>query len=376
MDFQKLTKYLNRLPDEGVPGCEMTVWQDHREIYRHRVGEAKGGETYWLYSATKVLTMTVTMQLIEKGLLHLSDPVADYLPAYAHLTVQDGDTVRPAKTVMTLEHLMAMQGGLDYDTTAPAIQRKMRERGGDAATVEMASCFAEKPLHFDPGQGFRYSLCHDVVGAIVEVATGKPLSVLARENVLEPLGIRNLTFHPSSEQLSRLAPQYTVNEAGKTVPVPNRRDGLPSMPRYDSGGGGLMGDVDSYIVLADALANDGVGANGARILSRASIDDMRRDRQTGEALTGWRKVLHKKGYGYGLGVRTLTDPASSRSPIGEFGWDGAAGAWVMMDADNRLAAFYVQHVLNMNRAYYEFHPAIRDLIYEGLSRRGRSEKTL
>ena len=367
MDFSRLTEYLNHLPAEGVPGCEMVVWKDHREIYRHTAGEAKGGETYWLYSATKVLTMTVTMQLIEKGVLRLSDPVSEYLPAYSCLTVQDGDTVRPAKTVLTLEHLMAMQGGLDYDLTAPAIQRKIRERGGDAGTVEMANCFAEKPLHFDPGLGFRYSLCHDAVGAIAEVATGTPLSVLARENVLEPLDIQNLTFHPEADQLARLAPQYTVDAEGKTVPVPNRRDSLASMPHYDSGGGGLMGDADSYTLLADALANGGVGESGACILSAASIDDMRTNRQSGPSWTDWLKVKHKRGYGYGLGVRTLMDPTSSHSPIGEFGWDGAAGAWVMMDPDNRLAAFYVQHVLNMNRAYYEFHPAIRDLLYEGLT---------
>ena len=368
MRFEKLTAYLDHLTEEGVPGSEIAVWVDHRPVYRHCAGEAKGGETYWLYSATKVLTMTVTMQLIERGILRLSDRVADYLPAFSDLRVQEGDTVRPARTELTLEHLMAMQGGLDYDIEAPAICRVMEETGNDADTFTMAQAFAEKPLHFDPGQGFRYSLCHDVVGAIVEVAAGKPLSVLVRERVLKPLGIQDLTFHPDEGQLSRLAPQYAVQEEGRIVPVPNRRDGLSSMPRYDSGGGGLMGDADSYILLADALANFGVGANGARVLTQASIDDMRRNRQSGPAWTDWLKVKHKRGYGYGLGVRTLLDPASSRSPLGEFGWDGAAGAWVLMDPDNRLAAFYVQHVLNMNRAYYEFHPAIRDLMYEGLEK--------
>lgn len=80
----------------------------------------------------------------------------------------------------------------------------------------------------------------------------------------------------------------------------------------------------------------------------------------------FKKVRHKRGYGYGLGVRTLLDASTSRSPVGEFGWDGAAGAWVMMDPDHRIAAVYLQHVVNMNRAYYEFHPAIRDLLYEDL----------
>ena len=73
-----------------------------------------------------------------------------------------------------------------------------------------------------------------------------------------------------------------------------------------------------------------------------------------------------KGYSYGLGVRTLIDAAKSKSPRGEFGWDGAAGAWVMIDPQNHLAAFYVQHVLDCGKAYREYHPQIRNLIYDGL----------
>ena len=93
---------------------------------------------------------------------------------------------------------------------------------------------------------------------------------------------------------------------------------------------------------------------------------MRKNRLTGASRRDYDVLCEKRGYGYGLGVRTLTDASSSRSPLGEFGWDSAAGAWSMIDVDHRLAAFYAQHVLNCKRAYDEFHPAIRDLIYEGL----------
>ncbi len=365
MQFDRLTEYLDHLPREGVPGCEMLVWIDHQPVYRHLAGEAREGMTYWLYSATKVLTMTVILRLIEQGALRLDSRVSDYLPEYAHLTVREGDILRPARTEMTLEHLMAMQGGLDYEP-APAVQRLLDATANQADTVQIARRFALKPLHFDPGQGFRYSLCHDVAAAVAQAATGKPLSVLARELVLDPLGIRDLTFHPDASRLARLAPQYTVDAAGQTVPAPNIRGGLSELPNYESGGGGLMGDADSYILLADALANGGVGKNGARILKKETIDDMRRNRQEGPSMEDFKRVKHKRGYGYGLGVRTLLEPDTSRSPVGEFGWDGAAGAWVMMDPDHRIAAFYAQHVLNMNRAYYEFHPAIRDLLYEAL----------
>ena len=148
MNFDKLTKYLDALPREGVPGCDLCVWVDHTPVYRHQAGKAKGNETYWLYSATKVLTMTVTMRLIEQGALRLSDEAGDYLPAFKHLTVQDGDTLRPARTSLTLERLMSMQGGLDYDYSAPAIQRVLKETGGNATTLQMAAAYAEKPLHF------------------------------------------------------------------------------------------------------------------------------------------------------------------------------------------------------------------------------------
>ena len=372
MNFDRLTEYLDHLPKNIVPGCDLVVWVEHRPVYRHFAGEAAPGkpmtgrETYWLYSATKVLTMTVTMQMVEQGVLRLSDRVTDYLPAFGRLTVQDGETVRPAKTELTLEHLMAMQGGLDYDRDTPAIHRTIEACGDEVTTVQLAESFAEKPLHFDPGTGYRYSLCHDVVGAVLEVAAGKPLSALAQEMVFEPLGIRNMSFHPNAEQLGRMATEYTLTEDGRLIPATNRPNPFGRFPHYDSGGGGLMGDADSYILLADALANDGMGANGVRILTRASIDDMRTNRQHGASMDDFRKVLHKRGYGYGLGVRTLIDPTTSKSPVGEFGWDGAAGAWTMMDVERHIAAFYAQHVLGCNRAFYEYHPRIRDLIYEGL----------
>lgn len=371
MNFDALTRYLDTLPERGVPGCDLTVWLEHRPIYRHVSGESRpgrpmrGDETYWLYSATKVFTMTAAMQLIERGKMALSDPVSRYLPAYGSLTVDDGGVLRPARTVMTLEHLMSMQGGLDYDLDAPAI-RACLKRYGQPTTRQMVDAFAEKPLLFDPGTRFRYSLCHDVMAAVIEVVSGRSFGAYVRENLFEPLGIQNLTFAPTSEQSRRLAAAYRWDEEERPLSTGSQENPYVLSARYESGGAGLMGDVDSYILLSDALANDGVGRTGARILTRASIDEMRRDRLKGASRTDFDTLCRKVGYSYALGVRTLVDASSSRSPLGEFGWDGAAGAWTMIDPDRHLSAFYAQHVLNCGRAYDEFHPAIRDLIYEGL----------
>lgn len=349
----------------------MVIWMNHREVYRHQAGEARPGipmgghEQYWLYSLTKLVTMTVLLKLEEMGEISIREPVSKYLPAYAELSVRDGERIRPARTVMTIEHLMSMQGGLGSSFDTPGINTGMKRYHGRADTVQMAECFATDPLLFDPGEGFRYGLCHDAAGAVAAAATGIPLRDLAKNLVFDPLGMKNMTFHPDESQKAQLASCWYI-ENGVLTEEENHLNEVCSMPEYDSGGGGLMGNVDAMILLADALANGGVGQNGQRILKAETIENMRTNRQFGPAMEDFKRVRHKRGYGYGLGVRTLLDPEASESPIGEFGWDGAAGAWALMDPLNHVAAVYAQHVLDYLDTYYVFHPAIRDLMYQGL----------
>ena len=371
MNFDSLSRYLDSLPSKGIPGCDMIIFKDHEPIYRHMAGEGRpnqpiqGDETYWLYSATKVFTMVAGMQLVEKGLLKLDDPVSKYLPEFADLTVKDGDEIRPARTTMTVQHLMSMQGGLDYELNTPAIRAAHKEYGENITTRQLVSALAKQPLNFDPGTHLRYSLCHDVMAAVIEVASGTTFGEYVNENIVKPLGMKTMTFHPTDEDFSRIAACYQWDKHERPEHRTPLRNIYVLAPNYESGGAGLLGDLESYILLSDALANDGVGRNGARILTRQSIDEMRRDWLNADSKKDFDE-MGKVGYSYGLGVRTLVDNSLSRSPIGEFGWDGAAGAWTMIDVDNRLAAFYVQFVHNCGRVYSEFHPAIRDLIYEGL----------
>lgn len=180
MDFTRLTAYLDYLHKLNVPGCDLALYRDHELIYRHQAGwrdlnrtvPIQGNEAYFLYSATKVFTTCAAMQLIEQEKMRLDDPVSLYLPAYAHLTVKDGDTVRPARTVMTVRHLMSMQSGLNYDTETPAIEKVMKDSGQRATTRQIAEAKAESPLDFDPGTDFQYSFSHDVLAAVIEAASG------------------------------------------------------------------------------------------------------------------------------------------------------------------------------------------------------------
>lgn len=372
MNFESLRAYLDRLSCLGVPGCDLIVWQNHRELFRHFSGERApgapmhGNENYWFYSATKVFTMTCAMQLIERGKMCLEDPVYEYLPAYRSLRVRDGACVRPARTTLTLRHLMSMQGGLDYDLAAPPIVECLQRHGKSTTTRQIVDAFAEQLLHFDPGTHYRYSLCHDVVAAIIEVASGQSFGEFLLRNVFDPLGIDSLTLHPTEAEKASLAARYHWDACENPVPEDNRDNPYHLSDRYESGGAGLFGNVSGYILLADALACGGVGKTGKRILQPESIDLLRENQQHGAARRDF-DLFRRIGYGYGLGVRTLVDDRYSESPIGEFGWDGAAGAYVLVDPQNGLSAFFAAHVLGMGRAYIDFHPSIRDLIYTGLN---------
>ena len=296
-------------------------------------------------------------------MMNLNDPVSRCLPAFANLTVLENNTVRPARTVLTLAHLMSMRGGLDYDLQQPATRMLIERTGGKAGTVELASTFAVKPLAFDPGTRYQYSLCHDVVAAVVEVVSGMRFGEYVQKNIFDPLDMKTLTYHPTQEQLDRLAARYSWN--GGNGVIEQERLSLPygfGCPNYESGGAGLLGDVESYVPLAVALANDGVGRTGAQILKPSSINLMR----TNQLVDAARGDFTRPGYSYALGVRTMVDPSISRSSFGEFGWDGAAGAYVMIDPAKKVSAFFAMHVLGCEPAYTVYHPAIRDRIFEGV----------
>lgn len=213
---------------------------------------------------------------------------------------------------------------------------------------------------------------YDVLGAVIEVVTGKRLGVHLRESIADPLGMQDLDYGVKEEKKSRMVPQYeydmTANgnpEKTEIFPVDRYSNKYIFGRNYDCAGAGLVTRVSDYVLLADALANDGVGAGGARILTRDSIDQMRRSRlDTAVKKHDYRKAMDY-GYEYGLGVRTLVYPEISKSPAGEFGWDGYAGAFLLADVDHRLAMFFAMSVGNMVTVK-QIHHKIRDLMYEGL----------
>lgn len=375
MDFTKLTAYLDSLIEMGVPSVDTIVYRDHEPLYRHMAGwkdaEKKvplaGDETYCLYSCTKVFTTCAAMRLIEQGKLHLDDPVSQYLPAYSHLTVKSEDGPRPAKRPMLVRHLMSMQSGLNYDADTPAVRKLIQETKGQATTRQLAEAKAQDPLEFEPGENFLYSLSHDVLAAVIEVASGMKFSEYLKKNIFDPLGLTTIGFSLKEKDHARQCAQYMYNGEKKTFdPIESETLPYRYTPQYESGGAGLISDLKDYSTFADAVACDGKSKDGYAILSPAMIQ-LWSANQLGPVSRKSFDTWNRRGYSYGLGVRTrVTLQAGGRGSIGEFGWDGAADSWVMIDPHLHLSAFFAMHVRGFPYAYDVIHPNLRNLIYEAM----------
>ena len=388
MDFNQLTSYLDSLEDRfGIPFSDCAVTYRHEVVFRHMTGhwdEARRLPTntavlYRLFSATKPITCAAVLQLAERGRLDLYDPLARYLPEFSLLRVADhwdgapghwppmDAPCRLARGPVRLIDLLTMTAGLSYDTTARSILEMRRRTGGAGDTRAAVAALARMPLLYEPGTHWAYSLAHDVLAAVVEVVSGQKFSEYLREHIFAPLDAADFCFCPDVAMAARVGRLYQKDRrTGAIVDDDGVYSGAFSFTaRHESGGAGLIATVDAYSKVADALCCGGVGYNGARILRPETVTLFTVPYTVGALQEDF--VAFRRGcrdYAYGLGVRVRT--GAGRPPLGEFGWDGAAGAYVAMDCKNALSIVYAQHVLGCLDAFDSIHPTIRDLVYEAL----------
>ncbi len=375
MDFSRMRAFQDYLVNWRIPGCDCMVTKDHETVYRYHTGWADreagrpmtGDELYFFWSASKIITTSLGMRLFESGLFTMNDPLSAYMPEFADMTVRtriDGrEEIVPAKRPIRVKNLFNMTAGFDYNFGTPFVDEVKKNTGGECPTREIARAIAKSPLCFEPGTMWQYSLCHDVLGAFIEVVAGKRLRDYAREVLFDPLGMDDTCYNlPSPEKLKRMAVQYNWrDDLGKYLPT-NNTCGHILGSGYDSGGAGVISSCADYMKFADTVANGGTSKDGYRYLSPATVDLWRTNTLTPEQRVSynWDQLA---GYGYGFGVRTMIDRAAggSNGPLGEFGWGGAAGVWVILDPDNRAALVYTQHMLNNQEPFIS--PRLRNILY-------------
>lgn len=379
MNFQHLTAYIDGLyKTEGIPSSDIIVYEKGKEVYRHSAGyqDVATGEPirrdalYFMYSASKLLTITAAMQLLERGKILLHDKVSKYLPEFEDMKVKVvGDRLQtslvPAKNPIRIWNLMTMTSGLPYNMQAPEILACMEEHDGAPTTADIVKAFAARPLNFHPGEHWMYGFSHDVLARVVEVVAGQPFGDFVRENIFEPIGMKNSYYHLTDDLIPRMAAQYRFDAMlGKAVDVGLHNEHIFG-PKFESGGAGCISCLDDYILFAETLTHKGVAPNGNRILASRTVDLIRSDCLDDNTRPdfNWDAFV---GYGYGFGVRTLVSPAKggTLSSLGDFGWGGAAGAYVHSDPEREISIVYLQHMLNSKEPVV--HPRLRNLVYSAL----------
>ena len=374
LNTELFDKYLDSLEDQGIPSIDVRIRKDHEEIYRYLKGDAdpingvKAGDDtkYLVFSMTKIQTMTALMQLVEAGKISLEDDVAKYLPAYGKLTMKTPDGGTAPCGPMLIKHLVSMQSGLNYDLERPGIVRVLKEYGKNATTRQIVDSFVETPLEFAPGTHFFYSLSHDVIAAVIEVVSGMRYGEYLKKNIWEPLGMKDTSFaKPMNDNDPLLARQYIWDDPSQKIIPMDSSCCYQFSDAYESGGAGLMSTSRDYSLLADALACGGTGSSGQRILSPESINVIRTDLLGPDSHKDIETTMGRQGYGYGVGMQILMDPAAigSIAKPGVFGWDGAAGAATIMYPEEKLSLVFMIHVRNYGYSYGTIHPKVRDLLF-------------
>lgn len=384
MNFEYMKNFMDSLTEWIIPGNSVVIYKDGKKVFEYSSGysdlekkiKKTGEEQLYIYSCSKVATVTAALQLYEQGKFLLSDPLYEYLTEFKKMYVKDGDRIKAAENPITIRDLFTMMAGLSYATNTPAFEKARKLTDGKMDTRTVIKCLAEEPLLFEPGARWNYSLCHDVLAVLAEVVSGMRFSEYMKKHIFEPLDMNNSYYHAPNDVI--ISPQYIyeiqdtkniveLQQKEHTTGVVKRAYGneLVFGENYDSGGAGIITTVDDYAKFAAALANSGTGLNNNRILSSATVKLMKTN-QLNEAqrkTMNWRRL---RGYGYGLGVRTLIDKAESgsNSSIGEIGWGGAAGATIIADTEEKVALFYAHHMLNPQEEYYQ--PRLRNVLYSCL----------
>ena len=373
MDFTKLDKFIDDMPKRGIPMCDLAVSYKGEVVYRHSSGHSDAALTkptskddiYWIFSNTKVMTCIAAMRLVEEGKIALDDKLSKYIPEFERMFVKNQDgSISPAKNDITLLHLFTMTAGLDYNLSSASV-KAAREAGG--STLDVVRAMAKMPLWFEPGTHYRYSLCHDVLAAVVEVASGMRFSDYAQKYIFDPLGMKDTGFRPTEEQKARMSAMYTYHGGVNKAISAECNNVYALTADYDSGGAGLFSTVDDYLKLMTAIALGGTTKDGYHLLSRETVALMEKNYLCDDARKDF-STTRNAGYGWGLCGRVHVDPtvSLSRSSVGEFGWDGAAGALNMMDPEKQVGLYMGTQVKGCNYIYHRIHPEIINMVYEAL----------
>jgi CubicO group peptidase (beta-lactamase class C family) len=373
--------------DKGVVPGAVTLVARRGQIASHDVlgyrdreaGAAMKSDTIFrIASMTKPFASVAAMMLAEEGRLLIADPVSRYIPQFANLEVAvDSDDrsaskpkAEPLRREMSVHDLLRHTSGLTYAHLAGPLLKSHYEGAGvvdeKQTNAELVGKLGRLPLAYQPGTTWQYGVSTDVLGRVVEVASGMELDRFIAERICKPLGLSNTGFGPIDE--GRAAQPQIDRASGQRPPMRN----TSVRPRWVSGGSGLLSTAGDYARFAQMLMNGGqLGA--ARLLSPTTVSlmtsdhltpDMRRSPST-TVLFGALAPTAELGIGFGLGFAVRTHAGRNPLPgsVGDFSWSGVTGTYFWIDPQQQLIAILMMQA-PAERLHYRY--LMRTLVYQAI----------
>lgn len=331
--------------DNGrISGAVMVIARDGKIVYRDSVGYAdienkvpmKEDAVFRIFSMTKAITTTAAMILVEEGKLRLTDPVSKFIPAFTNMKVYvsgDGEEMEleEQKNPVTVHHLLTHTSGIPYGGREPATSAYNDVNSSGAKTLaELTNIIASKPLVFQPGDRWMYGLSTDVMGRVIEVASGQAFEEFLAERITGPLGMTETSFFITSDLSNRLAAAYDDTDDGLRVAAGLGQRSYELGNALPSGGAGLLSTASDYLRFTQMLLNGGI-LDGVRIVSPRSVELMSRNH-----LSEAQKFA--PGMGFGLGFAIAEDPGLRKTFMsqGSYSWAGAADTHFWIDPEKNL----------------------------------------
>ena len=391
--LKNIDKHFKRYVDEGrLAGFAVAVARRgevaHFGMYGHKDSETSAPITsdtmYRIYSMTKPVTSIALMNLVEQGLLQLTDPVSKFIKSFGETRVWNAGTILKPMTAALTEpirvwHLLTHTSGLTYGFNYADVVDDMYRRAGFETGVSyneslevVCDKIASLPLVFQPGSSWNYSMATDVVGRIIEVISKMPLDEFLEKNIFAPLGMTDTAFFVLEEKRSRLASLYRYDEVNHSkIKLDTLGNSSLENPKFLSGGGGLISTAGDYFKFIKML--EGRGKSGdVQIVSSRTIDLMTQNHLPNNAdISTFGRPIGEEflydGLGFGLGFSVVVDQAKTRvaCPKGTFAWGGMASTAFWVDPVNEISAMFFTQLIPSG--VYPIRQYLRSLVYAALT---------
>ena len=375
------------LADEKVAGIATMVSRNGKIIYAKAFGERgvddsktlKIDDLFRIYSMTKPIVAVAAMQLYEKGMFHLSDPISKFLPELAELSVMDEEgNLTPNEASISMQQLLTHTAGFSYGFSNSKVDQEYNkaELWKSKDSDDFIKRVAALPLHYKPGERWHYSIAVDLTGVIVERLSGMGLDEYLQTYIFEPLGMVDTFFEVPKQKMSRFLPNHYYDYGEKSLKtVQETKEKYNAMSNYEdvsmfSGGGGLVSTAMDYMLFMEALQNGG-SLNGNRILGPKTLQYMIRNHlsgsieQKGGAGENPLDQASNNGFGFGLGFGLVTNSVNNSiiGSEGEYNWGGAAGTVFWIDPVENIT---VVSMIQLMSSPWKLREDLKVAVYQAL----------